>query len=111
MVAKRRSESRDVLTFTGQSLKGPPGSVALLRLSATAVDRKDGVESPAADRSQGVAFALGKGRVVVMGEAAELSAQVYGFPPRPMGMNVPGCDNRQLVLNIMHWLSGLAGSQ
>jgi hypothetical protein len=25
------------------------------------------------------------------------------------GINVPGCDNRQLALNIMHWLSGLTG--
>ena len=24
-----------------------------------------------------------------------------------MGMNVPGSDNRQLALNIMHWLSGV----
>jgi len=25
----------------------------------------------------------------------------------PVGMNVPGYDNRQLALNIMHWLSRL----
>ena len=24
-----------------------------------------------------------------------------------IGMNVPGLDNRQMALNIMHWLSGL----
>jgi len=24
-----------------------------------------------------------------------------------VGMNVPGIDNRQFTLNIMHWLSGL----
>jgi len=24
-----------------------------------------------------------------------------------MGMNVPGCDNRQFALNIVHWLTGL----
>ena len=24
-----------------------------------------------------------------------------------MGMNCPGIDNRQMALNIMHWLSGL----
>ena len=60
----------------------------------------------AAGRAQGVAFSLGKGRVVVMGEAAELSAQVIG-DGRKFGMNVPGIDNRQMALNIMHWLSGL----
>jgi hypothetical protein len=47
----------------------------------------------------------GKGRVVVMGEAAELSAQLIG--DEKFGMNVPGIDNRQMALNIMHWLSGL----
>ena len=38
-----------------------------------------------------------------MGEAAELSAQLSGLDP--MGMNVPGIDNRQMALNIAHWLS------
>jgi hypothetical protein len=36
-----------------------------------------------------------------------LSAQVAGPNRTPMGMNVPGNDNRQLALNIMHWLSGV----
>ena len=31
----------------------------------------------------------------------------YGDPPQPMGMNVPGCDNRKFAVNIAHWLSGL----
>ena len=38
-----------------------------------------------------------------MGEAAELSAQLGGRGR--MGMNAPGIDNRQMALNIMHWLS------
>ena len=42
-----------------------------------------------------------------MGEAGNLSREVYGNPPTPMGMNVPGCDNRKFALNMMHWLSGL----
>jgi hypothetical protein len=42
-----------------------------------------------------------------MGEAGDLSAQVYGDPPQKMGMNVPGCDNRKMALNIVHWLSRL----
>ena len=41
-----------------------------------------------------------------MGEAAELSAQVIGVDDK-FGMNVPGIDNRQMALNILHWLSGL----
>jgi hypothetical protein len=48
-----------------------------------------------------------QGRVVVLGEAAELSAQIVGLGGEKFGMNVPGLDNRQMALNIMHWLSGL----
>jgi hypothetical protein len=94
-----------VKTFTGQSLQGPTGSVAILRLGKTAVDERDGRRIPAAGRAQGVAFAFGEGRVVVLSEAAALTAQGDGVSR--FGMNVPGLDNRQLALNIMHWLSGL----
>ena len=98
-----------VLIFTGQSLKGAAGSDAFLKLADTALDN---VESSAKSdsargRAQGIASRLGKGRVVVLGDAAMLSAQVTGGDNRPFGMNIPDIDNRQLVLNIMHWLSGL----
>lgn len=98
-----------VITFTGQSLKGPEGSSVLLLLSPTAADRPDRESQTsvsAAGRAQGIAFKFGKGRVVVLGEAGMLSAQLAGPEKQPMGMNVPGSDNRQLALNIMHWLSG-----
>jgi hypothetical protein len=45
--------------------------------------------------------------VVVLGEAAQLSAQVATMEVTKFGMNVPGIDSRQMALNIMHWLSGL----
>jgi hypothetical protein len=48
----------------------------------------------------------GKGRVIVLGEAAMLSAQLAGPNKMAFGMNRPGIDNRQLALNIVHWLSG-----
>lgn len=98
-----------VLTFTGQSLKGPEGSSILFLLSETARDKPDTKSQTSisvAGHAQGIAFKFGKGRVVVLGEAAMLSAQRAGPERRPMGMNVPGSDNRQLALNIMHWLSG-----
>jgi hypothetical protein len=99
-----------VRSFTGQSLKGPEGSAAILLLSDTAIDRPN-FNSPesvsAAGRAQAVALKFGKGRVVVQGEAAMLSAQVSGADKRTMGMNVPGNDDRQYVLNVMHWLSGV----
>jgi WD40 repeat protein len=109
-ILRGRNESERVnrvLTFTGQSLKGPPDSVPLLRFADTAVDVGPDQRTPAAGRAQGIALKFGRGRVVVLGEAGQLSAQVYGDPPNQIGMNVPGCDNRKLALNIVHWLSGL----
>jgi hypothetical protein len=111
-----------VMTFMGQSLTGPVGSVGFLRLSSTAVDRSaevtverdggdtrvivmPGSSTPAAGRAQGLAIEYGRGRIVVLGEAAMLSAQRQNG--RSFGMQVPGIDNRQLALNIMHWLSRL----
>ena len=99
-----------VESFTGQSLKGPDDSVAILKLSDTAKDtpNRDANESvSAAGRAQAIAFKFGKGRVVVQGEAAMLSAQITGIENMKIGMNVPGNDNRQYALNLMHWLSGL----
>jgi hypothetical protein len=115
-ITRGRNASENVsriIAFTGQSLKGPKGSVAFMKLADTAVDltpQRQGVEptrASAAGRAQGVAFKFGKGRVVVLGEAAMLSAQVVGPEKIKFGMNRPGLDNRQLALNIMHWLSGL----
>ena len=99
-----------VRSFTGQSLKGPEGSAGILNLANTAFDRPTyaaETSTPAAGRTQVVAFKFGKGRVLVQGEAAMLSAQIAGADNHPMGMNVPGNDNRQYALNLMHWLSGI----
>ena len=99
-----------VQTFTGQALKGPKGAAQLLLLASTAIDQADamgGEKKSVAGQAQGLAFKVGKGRVVVLGEAAMLSAQVAGSENFRMGMNVPGNDDRQFALNIMHWLSGL----
>ena len=98
---------KSVLSFTGQSLSGPKDSTALLKLSDQAYD----VDEPgnplakivsAAGRAQALALPFGKGRLVVFGEAAMLTAQNQNF-----GLNYPGTDDRQLVLNVMHWLTGL----
>lgn len=125
---------RTVRSFTGQSLTGPADAAVLLQIpdeAWEAPDRArldasdtalraagkdapalpDGV-SPVGGRAQGLAFAHGKGRVVVLGEAGMLSAQLIRFRPaidRPdmrVGMNVEGYDNRQFLLNLAHWLSG-----
>jgi len=118
-----------VRAFTGQSLSIPEGAVALMRLSPTAREAPDqnALNAAAADtlpqpgsdpdrhgrsvsgRAQGIAFPLGKGRVVVLGEAAMLSAQLIRFQNGgsdvKFGMNTPGTDDRQFALNVVHWLS------
>jgi hypothetical protein len=107
-----------IIAFTGQSLKGPPDSVAFMRLSDTAVDAIPTPGAPpnaprkevsAAGRAQGIALKPGKGRVIVLAEAAMLSAQIVGPQRMKFGMNRPGIDNRQLALNMIHWLSRLTG--
>jgi hypothetical protein len=96
-----------VTTFTGQSLKGRTGSVALLKLAETAGDYDPATdkEVSAAGRAQGIALPFGKGRVVILGEAAMLTAQIEGNVR--FGMQRVGNDNRQFALNTLHWLSRL----
>src|ERR1041385_6314562 len=110
---------RRVVTFTGESVRG---GTPLLPLAPTAINRPAmprvirsggdtrvevtwGDPQPARGWSQGVVLEHGRGRVVVLGEAAMLSAQ--RDRDRRIGMNYPNCDNRQFALNVMHWLSRL----
>jgi len=118
-----------VVAFTGQSLSVPPGAAVLLKFGNAAYESsganaqadiaafREGKPTAArsvAGRAQGLAFDYGKGRVVMMGEAAMFSAQVARFrDPQgrlheiKMGMNVAGNDNRQFLVNVMHWLTRL----
>ena len=99
-----------VMSFTGQSLIGPKDSYPILKLADTAKDTPDRqatTATSAAGRAQALAFKFGKGRVLIQGEAAMLSAQIAGRNNFRMGMNVPGTDNKQYVLNVMRWLSGV----
>ena len=103
-----------VVVFRGQSLKGPQDSASFLKLAETARDVTPSTDgsppSVVATRgvAQGLAIKVGDGRVVILGEADMLSA-LLGDPPQkePIGMNYPSVDNKQLTLNIMHWLSGI----
>lgn len=99
-----------VFTFTGQSLDGPAGATVLLSLPKNAIEYMPApgeghveMTEEKAGAAQGLAFNYGKGRVVVLGEAAMLTAQVYRGDH--FGMNTPGCDNQQFALNIVHWLT------
>ncbi|HEY3129497.1 MAG TPA: DUF4350 domain-containing protein [Acidobacteriota bacterium] len=128
-------EVKSIRSFTGQSLGVPVGATTLMRLGAGAREaptpadldseeaavRSGGASggmigahsSPVIGRAQGIAMTFGKGRLVVLGEAALLSAQIVRFAEgnqqreMKVGMNVPGNDDRQFALNVLHWLSGL----
>jgi hypothetical protein len=126
-------EIKRIVAFTGQSLTVPAGAVALTKLSSSAYESPSQgdllKELPVAQRrltdprqetgrlhkpvgtAQIVALTFGQGRVVVAGEAAMFSAQVLrmgdGASDMRFGMNVPGNDDKQFALNVLHWLSGL----
>jgi len=114
----RNSEERieHVVTFTGQALEAPVSGVPFLRLSPTArlylkARAADDDFVAAAGLCQGVALEFGRGRVVVLGEAAVLTSQKAMGPAGELhfGLDWPGADNRRLALNILHWLSRLPG--
>jgi hypothetical protein len=55
-----------------------------------------------------VYFSQGKGRVVIVGEAAMFSAQLAGPQRFKAGMNAPAAkNNAQFLLNIIHYLDGV----
>lgn len=113
---RNRAERIDsVTTFTGQAFRlvGPgtplftlPSNTTLLLPSAAWVFSDSTARIPADGLLQGAAIEFGRGRVVLLGEAAMLSAQVAGAQRTPMGMNSPGANqNAQFALNVMRWLS------
>jgi len=106
-----------VVAFTGESLQAPEGS-GFLKLSEKAYDIEPATKAkrPVPGHFQGAALAYGSGRLVVMGEAGMLSAQATGFTTGfggsaylPLGMNAQNNyqENKKLLLNILHYLSGL----
>lgn len=101
---------RRVGTFVGQSLVGPAGAETLLRLGSGALEKAPtgDTKAPVGGRAQALALVRGRGRVVVLGEAAMLTSQLSGAEKvRWGGLNNPKLDNEQFALNVLHWLSKL----
>jgi hypothetical protein len=106
-----------VVTFTGEAFRGPPDAMPLLTLRSSVVSLMPDTAWQFSDETpriavggwwQGALAAHGRGRVAVFGEAAMFTAQVAGPERQPMGMNVPAAaQNAQLLLNVLHWMSGL----
>jgi len=125
-----------LVAFTGESVTIPRGATAILSLSPTTgevptrsasqllygddlakaqANRESAATKwPVGGRAMAIAFLLGRGRVVISGEAGMLTAQVFKKRDKngteelvgKMGMDAPGNDDRQYVLNVLHWLSG-----
>ena len=121
-----------LVAFTGESVTIPQGAIAILSLSSTvgeapnrsaleplydenALNAQASLEAairqwPIVGRAMAVGFTLDRGHVVVSGEAGMLTAR--GFMRKEeilgkTGMSVPGNDDKQYVLNVLHWLSGI----
>lgn len=126
-----------LVAFTGESVTIPRGAIAILRLSPTVgeVPTRSALQPlydedaskakssrevalgqwPIAGRAMAVGLTIGRGHIVVSGEAGMLTAQVFKENDKDgtekfvgkTGMSVPGNDDKQYVLNVLHWLSGV----
>lgn len=104
-----------VLTFTGQAFQADSGD-PLLVFGPSIITFFPVEPAKFTDQTprisvkgwyQALAMRFGEGRAAFFGEAAMFTAQL-STRDRPMGMNAPGAEqNPQLLLNLMHWLSGL----
>jgi hypothetical protein len=102
-----------IVTFTGSAFRIPKAAKGILALHKyTLLSPKVAWQfeesTPATDSKgyyQGAYMPYGKGKIVVMGEAAMFSAQLTGPNRAPVGMNNPNArENAQLLLNILRWL-------
>lgn len=101
-------------TFTGSAFRliGPGTPLITLGKSTLLMPVKDWVFGDTVPRMradgmlQGAAIEFGRGRVVMLAEAAMLSAQFAGPQRNRMGMNHPmAAQNYQFALNVVRWLA------
>jgi hypothetical protein len=116
IISGRNSDEliKKIAISSGQSLKPPKGGSVILKLSSTAYNGGVGF-LPAYRKPLGtynasaVAFTLGAGRVVITADCSMWTAQLVTLNNSwvEFGMARKDLDNRQFVLNVMHWLSHL----
>jgi hypothetical protein len=108
---RNKSEAVDsVVSFGGSSLTGE-GYANLLRLSPTAENREhpSGVGPIGMGNSQALAGSVGKGKIAAFADSQGFTAMVFRLEDGSSvsaGMNTENHDWKQLVLNVLHWLSG-----
>jgi len=119
-ITRGRDESEridSVFTFTGQAfqtddsfevlLRFGPDAYTLLPVRASQVRDSTTPGVSSAGWTHAAVRQFGRGRVALVGEAAMFSAQLAGPNAVRMGMNHPAASqNKQLLLNLMHWLAG-----
>ena len=120
----KNHEVDKVVSFTGSTFRSLDSELAqiepLLLVKNTTVNLETdiawdftGIEPKSAEGwLQGAAIKYGKGRVIVLGEAAMLTAQSVkqGDQTFHMGVSAPFAeDNLQFVRNLLHWLDGSLG--
>lgn len=112
---RNASEKIDQISiFTGQGFVAPPEAYTFLLLDTSytilspqrAWEFDDTTPSRSGERhAAGACMTYGKGKIVVMGEAAMFTAQLAGPQRQKVGMNHrDASQNPQLLLNIVHWL-------
>ncbi len=118
-ITRGRHEGESVerlVTFAGNSIVPPPEAAVLLRLPPSAFERHSrpavgdtavGAIIPAIGTAQGIALPYGRGRIVALAEAAAWTSQLFGGGSEATGMDEPGFQNRQFILNVMRWLGDL----
>lgn len=108
---------RAVATFSGSAFKTGPEFQPVLILKPDKRSwmpnklyeiHKDTPSISVAGWYQGAVAKFGQGKIAIFSEAAMFTAQIFNQGKMQVGMNNPlAKDNAQLLLNVMHWLSGL----
>jgi hypothetical protein len=113
----RAEQVNQVATFAGSAFKAGEKFVSLLILGPerrswlpreywTFTEKTPSI--PVEGWSQGGVMVFGSGKLAFFSEAAMFTAQVFAQGKVKAGMNSPlAADNPRLLLNVMHWLSGL----
>jgi len=108
----------EVQSFNGSSFRAPPTAMPIMRLDegwmllypteAGQFEAATPRRAAMRDDLRGAALAYGKGRVVVVSEAAMFTNQLV--QGRPYGFGRPSArQDKQLLLNIVEWLSQAPG--
>jgi len=103
-----------VQTFAGSSFRGPAGTIPIMSLDqswtlfwtqqAGKFEAATPRRTATRDDLRGAALAYGKGRVVVVSEAALFTNQLVNGAPYGFG-RPSAVQDKQLLLNIVEWLS------